>query len=267
MFTGLVSAVAQRRVAPTSGAAGAVLAVERPPALRTTSPSGRASPSPGVCLTVVPPGGPGQRCRSTSRPRRSRARRSGASPPGARVNLERALAAGDRLGGHVVAGHVDGTAEVLGVATSGDSWTFPFSLPARARALRRREGLDRRGRDLADGRRALGRARSTWPSFRTRSRRRRSATEEPGDRVNVEVDVLGKYVERLLAARLGEAPDADARDERLRSSWPKARDRRRPPAGRDPAPGAYVHVPFCAHRCTYCSFVALEGRGRRGRFL
>ena len=50
--------------------------------------------------------------------------------PGARVNLERALLPTDRLGGHIVAGHVDGTAEVLGVVRSGDSWTFTFSLPA-----------------------------------------------------------------------------------------------------------------------------------------
>ena len=51
--------------------------------------------------------------------------------PRARASTSSARSrASDRLGGHVVAGHVDGTAEVLGVERSGDSWTFRFSLPA-----------------------------------------------------------------------------------------------------------------------------------------
>ena len=74
MFTGLVSAVA-RVVSLRSGAAGAVLAVERPPAFGDVA-VGESIAVSGVCLTVVPRRRPARRCLSTSRPRRSRARLS-----------------------------------------------------------------------------------------------------------------------------------------------------------------------------------------------
>ncbi len=130
------------------------------------------------------------------------------------MNLERALLPTDRLGGHVVAGHVDGTGEVLSVAKTGDSSTFTFSLPA---ALARY--VVEKGSIAVDGiSLTISALRDTSFDVAVIPHTFSATTlgdRSPGDRVNLEVDVLGKYVERLLAARLGDA-DALARDERLR---------------------------------------------------
>lgn len=211
MFTGLVSAsakVVQRRTSP----GGAVMKVERP-ASYSDAALGESIAVSGVCLTVVPPLDPKALTFDVS-PETLARTTLGEVAPGTRVNLERALAAGDRLGGHVVAGHVDGTAEVIGVARSGDSWTFTFSLPA---ALARYavekgsiavDGVSLTIAALRDGSFDVAVIPHTFAETTLGDRR-------SGDRVNLEVDVLGKYVERLLAARLGDA-DALARDERLR---------------------------------------------------
>jgi riboflavin synthase len=167
----------------------------------------------GVCLTVVPPLDPKVLTFDVS-PETLERTTLGGLAAGARVNLERALAAGDRLGGHIVAGHVDGTAEVLSVAKAGDSWTFTFSLPgALARYAVEKGSIAVDGVSLTI---AALRAGSfdvaVIPHTFTETT---LGDRERGDRVNLEVDVLGKYVERLLAARLGDA-DALARDERLK---------------------------------------------------
>jgi riboflavin synthase len=215
MFTGIVSAVS-RVVSLRSGTAGAVLAVERPPEFGDVA-VGESVAVSGVCLTVVPPDTRGQPlCFDVSQETLSRTA-LGTLSPGAGVNLERALRASDRLGGHIVAGHVDGTAQVLGVERSGESWTFTFSLPG---ALERYavekgsisvDGISLTIAALGEGRFDVAVIPHTYASTTLGGRK-------PGDLVNLEVDVLGKYVERLLAARLG-GPGADdprERDERLK---------------------------------------------------
>jgi riboflavin synthase len=211
VFTGLVSASA-RVVARRTSPAGGVLVLERPAAYADAA-LGESIAVSGVCLTVVPPlqaktlsfdVSPETLARSTL----------GRLEAGARVNLERALRASDRLGGHVVAGHVDGTAEVLGVARAGKSWTFTFALPAGlARYAVEKgsiavDGVSLTIAALREGSFDVAVIPQTFAATTLSDR-------APGDRVNLEVDVLGKYVERLLAARLGDA-DALARDERLR---------------------------------------------------
>jgi len=138
----------------------------------------------------------------------------GGLAPGARVNLERALLPTDRLGGHVVAGHVDGTSEVVSVVTAGDSWTFTFGLPpALARYAVEKGSIAVDGISLTIA--ALGEGSFDVAVIPHTFAQTTLGDRRAGDRVNLEVDVLGKYVERLLAARLGDA-DAPARDERLR---------------------------------------------------
>jgi riboflavin synthase len=212
VFTGLISAVS-RVVSLRSGTAGAVLAIERPPEFGDVA-VGESIAVSGVCLTVVPPAAPGQPlCFDVSRETLSRSALGGLSP-GAGVNLERALRVSDRLGGHVVAGHVDGTAEVLGVGRSGESWTFRFSLPvALARYAVEKGSISVDGISLTIA--ALREGSFDVAVIPHTFAATTLGKCKPGDLVNLEVDVLGKYVERLLAARLGD-PDAEARDERLK---------------------------------------------------
>ncbi len=106
MFTGLVSAGA-RVVARRTSPGGAVLSVERPAAYTDAAPGESVAVS-GVCLTVLPFADPKVLTFDVSPETLARSTLGGLEP-GARVNLERALLPTDRLGGHVVAGHVDGT--------------------------------------------------------------------------------------------------------------------------------------------------------------
>jgi riboflavin synthase len=217
VFTGLVSAVA-RVVSLRPGAAGggAVLSVGRPADFEDVA-VGESVAVSGVCLTVVPPAAPGQPLVFDMSPETLARSSLGALVPGAGVNLERALRASDRLGGHVVAGHVDGTAEVLAVEASGSSWTFRFSLPA---ALARYavekgsisvDGVSLTVASLGDGSFDVAVIPHTFSATTLGER-------VAGDRVNLEVDVLGKYVERILEARLADTREtAAARDERLRA--------------------------------------------------
>ena len=123
------------------------------------------------------------------------------------------MAATSRFGGHIVQGHVDGTARIL-ERTPGDRWeVVRFTLPARGRPLRRGEGLDHRRRRLAHRRR-----RSTPGSFSvslipTTLGLTTLGSKGVGDPVNLEVDVIAKYVERLLtpgaAGARPTAPEAE----------------------------------------------------------
>lgn len=214
MFTGLVSAVA-RVVSLRAGAAGTVLAVAKPEAFEDVA-AGESIAVSGVCLTVLPEAAAGRTLVFDVSPETLSRSSLGALAPGAGVNLERALRASDRLGGHVVAGHVDGTAEVLAVETSSGSWIFRFSLPAPlARYVVEKgsiavDGISLTVSALGEGRFDVAVIPHTYTATTLKERR-------IGDAVNLEVDVLGKYVERILEARLGSArEDAEARDERLR---------------------------------------------------
>jgi riboflavin synthase len=214
MFTGLVAAVA-RVVSLRSGAAGTVLAVARPPAFEDVA-VGESVAVSGVCLTVVPPTAAGQPLVFDVSPETLSRSSLGGLAAGAGVNLERALRASDRLGGHIVAGHVDGTAEVLAIEKSGDSWTFRFSLPTSlARYAVEKGSIAVDGVSLTVA--ALGAGSFDVAVIPHTFTATTLGERKAGDRVNLEVDVLGKYVERLLAARLGDAREAaEARDERLR---------------------------------------------------
>ena len=82
----------------------------------------------GVCLTVVQKG-PGWFAVDLSGESVARTA-PGRWVPGTRLNLERALKLGDELGGHIVTGHVDGIAEVIGICPEGDSHRIGFAVPA-----------------------------------------------------------------------------------------------------------------------------------------
>ena len=135
----------------------------------------------------------------------------GSQAPGDPVNLERALRASDRLGGHIVQGHVDATAEVLD-HHRGEHWDLlRIGLPqeiARYVAVKGSVALDGVSLtvvdvvDASDVAPAPGAGASLSVGLIPETLRRTTlGTRRPGQRVNLEVDVLAKYAERLLGAR------------------------------------------------------------------
>lgn len=135
----------------------------------------------------------------------------GSQAPGDPVNLERALRASDRLGGHIVQGHVDATAEVLD-HHRGEHWDLlRIGLPqeiTRYVAVKGSVALDGVSLTVVDVVDASadapvpGAGASLSVGLIPETLRRTTlGTRRPGERVNLEVDVLAKYAERLLGAR------------------------------------------------------------------
>ena len=124
----------------------------------------------------------------------------GAVAPGDPVNLERAMAASSRFGGHIVQGHVDGTATVL-ERRPGDRWeVVTFSLPeALARYVVEKGSITVDGVSLTVS--AVGDTTFAVSLIPTTLALTTLGSRAVGDTVNLEVDVLAKYVERLLATR------------------------------------------------------------------
>jgi riboflavin synthase len=118
---------------------------------------------------------------------------------GRRVNLERALRAGDRLGGHLVQGHVDGVARVTGVRAAGDARLIDLALPAGLGEL-----MVHHGSITVDG---VSLTVNDLPAPEVVQlslidytlRHTALDTLADGDTVHVEADMIGKYVQRLLA--------------------------------------------------------------------
>jgi len=208
MFTGIVAARVpvirfERR------AEGALLAVERPAGWDDVG-AGESVAVSGVCLTALP-GRARDAIRFDLSPETLSRSTLGALSPGRTVNLERALAASDRFGGHVVAGHVDATTAVTRLERAADFRTVSFALdPSWARYVVEKgsialDGISLTVAALRDGDFDVAVIPHTW-EVTTLSER------AVGDLVNVEVDVLAKYVERMLE---GYRARVD-RDERLR---------------------------------------------------
>jgi riboflavin synthase len=115
---------------------------------------------------------------------------------GSVVNLERALPADGRFDGHFVQGHVDGTAEVIGIERIGDDWEFTFGLPADLSRYVVEKGsiaVDGISLTVADFRQddfSTAIIPATYDLTNL-------GTKDVGDPVHLEVDVVAKYVERL----------------------------------------------------------------------
>lgn len=152
----------------------------------------------GVCLTVVEQDQTGF---SVDVMAESLRRSSlGALEVGSPVNLERAMAADGRFGGHVVQGHVDGTARILS-RTPGDRWeVVRFELPADlARYVVEKGSVTVDGVSLTVS--AIGDDFFEVSLIPTTLGLTTLGSKVVGDQVNLEVDVLAKYVETLLAAQ------------------------------------------------------------------
>jgi len=127
----------------------------------------------------------------------------GGLAPGSPVNLERAVTMATRLGGHLVQGHVDGVGEIVS-RTPAEHWELvEISLPAElSRYVVEKGSIAVDGVSLTVA--ALGVSSFTVSLIPTTLAATTLGRRAPGDRVNLEVDVLAKHVERLMQA--GQTP-------------------------------------------------------------
>ncbi len=196
MFTGIVQDVGEI-VAWDKAAHGVHLRVATRLDLARIAP-GDSVAVDGCCLTVVALGD-GMLAFDLSGETLARTRFS-ALGIGARVNLEPALRAGDPLGGHFVTGHVDGVGRVARRQPLGDHLGMEIALPAALmRYMAEKGSVAINGVSLTINALADGGVRLHLIPH-TLARTNLSALA-PGDPVNVEVDLLARYLARLLEAR------------------------------------------------------------------
>ncbi|SES40338.1 riboflavin synthase alpha chain [Pedococcus cremeus] len=195
MFTGIVEELGDV-VALEQGADSARLTLHGP-LVTSDAVHGASIAVNGVCLTVVEHAD-GAFTVDVMAETLNRSSLS-ALRPGDRVNLERAMAAGGRFGGHVVQGHVDGTATIL-ERVPGDRWeVVRFSLPADlARYVVEKGSITVDGVSLTVA--SVDDDSFTVSLIPTTLGLTTLGHKAVGHLVNLEVDVLAKYVERLMAA-------------------------------------------------------------------
>jgi riboflavin synthase len=205
VFTGIVEELGTL-VVREDGADSAVLRIRARKALEGVA-LGDSIAVNGVCLTVTgvePDGVDGGGVWSTDVMAETLRRSSlGAVGAGDPVNLERAVTPQTRLGGHIVQGHVDGVGTVVS-RTPGDDWeVVRIAVPAElARYVVQKGSIAVDGVSLTVS--ALADDLEPWfevSLIPTTLRETTLGERAPGDTVNLEVDVIAKYVERLLGAR------------------------------------------------------------------
>jgi riboflavin synthase len=199
MFTGIVEELGEVVRLTGAGTDAAVVSV-RAPLVTSDARHGDSIAVNGVCLTVVDTADGtftadvmGETLRRSS---------LAALRPGSQVNLERAATLGSRLGGHLVQGHVDGVGRVLAREPAADWEVLRFSLPAELARY-----VVEKGSITVDGV-SLTVMRVTDDTFDvglipTTLKLTVLGGKAVGDPVNLEADVVAKYVERLLAHGAG----------------------------------------------------------------
>ena len=199
MFTGIVTDVGTVREAEQRGdlrleiASGYDLA---------TVDLGASIACSGVCLTVVDKGdgwfGVDVSAETVARTAADHWRE------GARLNLERSLRLGDELGGHIVTGHVDAIATVEGAAPDGDSLRIELAAPRSLAAM-----IAEKGSIALDGvSLTVNQVRDEGESIRFSvniiphtAQETTLGKVQAGQQLNVEIDVLARYIDRMLAVR------------------------------------------------------------------
>ena len=152
----------------------------------------------GACLTVVEAND--RQFRVQASPETLRRTTLGDWRPGTRVNLERAMRLGERLGGHLVLGHVDDVGRVLERRAEGGSVVMAFSLPtALAPFFIEKGSVAIDGISLTVNQ--VGADRFMVALIPETQNRTSISQKGVGDRVNLEADLIGKYVARLYGSR------------------------------------------------------------------
>ena len=200
MFTGIVTDVGTVRSAEQRGDLRLVISTSYD--LGTVDLGASISCS-GVCLTVVDKGEDwfavdvsGETISKTATDHWAK---------GAKLNLERALRLGDELGGHIVTGHVDAVAEVVAIRAEGDSTRISISAPNSLAAT-----IAPKGSITLDGVSLTVNEVSDAPDGSTHfavniiphtAQHTTLGGLDTGQQLNVEIDVLARYLERMLASR------------------------------------------------------------------
>lgn len=204
MFTGIIQAIGNlTRIEPRGGDARLTVATGKLPL--ADARLGDSIAVNGVCLTAVELGA-GHFCADVSRETLALTT-LGAAPAGMPVNLELALLPTTRLGGHLVSGHVDGIGRIIDQRDDGRSWRFTVEAPAElARYIARKGSICLNGISLTvneiDG--AVFGINIVPHTLAETT----LSTVRPGDAVNLEVDLLARYLERLLLGEQAAQPGA-----------------------------------------------------------
>ena len=196
MFTGLVVETGEI-VSLTPNGESARLTLHAP-SLAPQSQLGDSIAVNGCCLTVT--ARDGDRLSFDLLAETLRITNIGDLSPGAKVNLEPALGAGAKMGGHFVQGHVDTTAAILDLSPQGQDHRLGIALPSEFAQL-----IVSKGSIAVDGiSLTVAEVRDSsfvcWIIPHTLAETNLS-TRHPGDRVNLEFDMLAKYVERIISHR------------------------------------------------------------------
>ena len=199
MFTGLVQGVATiTEVQPLAADGGVRLSVDAGAVPGFAAAIGDSIALNGACMTATTVDG----ARFTvDVSRESLSKTAGLAAPG-EVNLETSLRLGDRIGGHLVSGHVDGVGTVLSMTQAGESWTLVIRAPrALARFLAVKgsvavDGVSLTINQVADHADGCDFTLNIIPHTFAVTTLRRLRSGEP---VNLEIDTVARYVERMLA--------------------------------------------------------------------
>src|SRR6185295_3047831 len=193
MFTGIIEELGRVREVEQRGEDARIVIEAR--TVTEDSHNGDSIAVNGVCLTALDVK-PGSFVADVSKETLFRST-LGSLKQGSPVNLERAVTPATRLGGHIVQGHVDARGEFLGSEDHGESWTFRFGYPKEiGRYLVFKgsvtvEGISLTIANLTDEYFEIAVIPKTFEVTNF-------SQLQPGDAVNLEVDVIAKYVERIL---------------------------------------------------------------------
>jgi riboflavin synthase len=213
MFTGIVETLGTVRDVSSDGA-GTLLRIEEP-TIAQGSPLGASVAINGVCLTVVV--ADERSCSFQAGPETLSLTNLGELRANMKVNLERPLRVGDRLGGHIVQGHVDGVGLIDKREPQGEWETIWFKCPPDlTRQMIRKgsiaiDGISLTLVDVADGRFSVVLIPHTLAVTTL-------GFKQPGDSVNLEIDMFGKYVFKAISSQLSAISIQETRDRLIAES-------------------------------------------------
>ena len=207
MFTGIVSGlgrIVEIRALGIDASHGKRLTIAAPPGYLAEVRPGDSIALNGACMTVTTLDAAADRF-TIDISAESLNKTAGLGAPG-RVNLEQALRANDRLGGHLVSGHVDGVGNVTHFAPVGESWELRIATPAGlARFIAYKGSITVNGVSLTVNR-VVDSASGCELSINLiphTLEHTTLGTLAAGARVNLEIDLIARYVERMLTAPKG----------------------------------------------------------------